>query len=460
MIIQCEQCRTKFRLDDSRVKDAGVKVRCAKCKHIFTVRKELADIPQEIAPQAGFAAMLDQTAGTGEQSPATTPFMTEHAGTSAATTWDVHASPFEGSIAENSSETAGLVQSEPAVEEPAFAAAVPAGLGSQVESDWEKALKPDATPFPGIENDSVDQELPTTPPEADKTGLAPEAAADSDLFPFLSPDKPAEGISQPPVFPEFTAETVVAEEKTEEPKTVEADTFSFAAAGTAPEVAATAVKQPPEEPPAAQITAAAPLDGQQPVAAPAAPEPAAPAAQEELPPLSISSRRKQSPLVKILLVVLLLVAAAALYFQYGGALLSKFYPKSATEQGSITLRSIDASYVKNESAGELLVISGEAVNNFTTPRSAIQVKGVVYGNNNQILVSKNAFSGNIIPKDQLATMPLDKIEAAMANQFALDNLEVAPGKTVPFMIVISKLPEGAANFGALPAGSAAVTKKK
>jgi len=41
MIIQCEQCRTKFKLDDERVSDRGVKVRCAKCRHIFTVRKEM-----------------------------------------------------------------------------------------------------------------------------------------------------------------------------------------------------------------------------------------------------------------------------------------------------------------------------------------------------------------------------------------------------------------------------------
>ncbi len=40
MIIQCEKCQTKFRLDDSRVTDKGVKVRCTKCKNVFTVRKE------------------------------------------------------------------------------------------------------------------------------------------------------------------------------------------------------------------------------------------------------------------------------------------------------------------------------------------------------------------------------------------------------------------------------------
>ena len=41
MIIQCEKCQTRFRLDDSRVTDKGVKVRCTKCKHVFKVPKEV-----------------------------------------------------------------------------------------------------------------------------------------------------------------------------------------------------------------------------------------------------------------------------------------------------------------------------------------------------------------------------------------------------------------------------------
>jgi len=40
MIIQCEQCLTKFKLDDARIKDKGVRVRCAKCRHVFTVTKQ------------------------------------------------------------------------------------------------------------------------------------------------------------------------------------------------------------------------------------------------------------------------------------------------------------------------------------------------------------------------------------------------------------------------------------
>lgn len=51
MIITCEECSTRFTLDDSLVKPDGSKVRCSLCKHIFTVLPEIpeeTDTPEEI----------------------------------------------------------------------------------------------------------------------------------------------------------------------------------------------------------------------------------------------------------------------------------------------------------------------------------------------------------------------------------------------------------------------------
>jgi predicted Zn finger-like uncharacterized protein len=39
MVIECENCKRKFRLDDSRIKPPGSSVRCSKCGHIFFVSK-------------------------------------------------------------------------------------------------------------------------------------------------------------------------------------------------------------------------------------------------------------------------------------------------------------------------------------------------------------------------------------------------------------------------------------
>ncbi len=40
MIVQCDKCRTKFRIADAKVTEAGVKVRCSRCAHVFMVKRE------------------------------------------------------------------------------------------------------------------------------------------------------------------------------------------------------------------------------------------------------------------------------------------------------------------------------------------------------------------------------------------------------------------------------------
>jgi predicted Zn finger-like uncharacterized protein len=36
MIVECEQCRSKFNLDEGLLKDQGTRVRCSQCRHVFT----------------------------------------------------------------------------------------------------------------------------------------------------------------------------------------------------------------------------------------------------------------------------------------------------------------------------------------------------------------------------------------------------------------------------------------
>ncbi len=39
MIIDCEQCSTKFKLDDERIPEDGIRVRCSRCQHAFFVKR-------------------------------------------------------------------------------------------------------------------------------------------------------------------------------------------------------------------------------------------------------------------------------------------------------------------------------------------------------------------------------------------------------------------------------------
>jgi len=62
MVIQCESCRTEFKLDESLLKKEGTKVRCSRCRHVFTAYPSLpvlsgeADLTPDVSQGAAPAA--------------------------------------------------------------------------------------------------------------------------------------------------------------------------------------------------------------------------------------------------------------------------------------------------------------------------------------------------------------------------------------------------------------------
>jgi hypothetical protein len=185
------------------------------------------------------------------------------------------------------------------------------------------------------------------------------------------------------------------------------------------------------------------------------------AQQQELPPLSIASRRKNNPLFGALIALTSIVVVSTLgYFGYSSFSTSK--ETSSHENGKISIQSVKAEYIESDALGELLVVSGEALNEFPNPRAALQVKVTVFDGAGQNIATKSAYGGNPLTEEQLESLPLDKIESAMANQFgdSLANMEVAPGKLIPFVVVLANLPKGAKDFAVQSAGSTVATGKQ
>jgi predicted Zn finger-like uncharacterized protein len=65
MIVQCEKCKTRFRLADERVNERGSKVRCSKCTHVFVVTRGASappslalDLGLDLGPAGGLASDL------------------------------------------------------------------------------------------------------------------------------------------------------------------------------------------------------------------------------------------------------------------------------------------------------------------------------------------------------------------------------------------------------------------
>lgn len=557
MVLQCDQCKTRFRLDDSKIKDGGVKVRCSKCKHVFIVNKEVpqeeADFdsilsnlgstapPSQPAQAAAFppspvdaaerqeadpfAPGEDVAACAPESIPAETGLAAERESTSAEdddfgfsgfafndepvatppadATVDVAPSAtdagfdFDSFAFDPGEDIPGVAPASPgndvAAEFDADSFAFTAELGA-TEQDNEAVAREEQAgtfEFPPI-GSSLDEEsakgMSTAIAEEFSLGFeedevrgAAEAENEArqafsvggntheeqtsdfvftDTEPGLSSIEPGE-ISLPPAgeniapkddgaikatenfdfesldFGEVAAPTAVEEAKGAGESVGETD-FAFAA---------------PEEKTAAFIPPA--IDSTVP--------------EDELPPLSISSRRKGSSIftvavLAISVLVFLVLAGTGFFFlkdgptafnKVGLGFMAKWFGVNAAEEGSITTKNLVGSFITNKEAGELFIVSGEAVNGFKKPRATIQVKATLFGKNGAVVVQKSAYCGNQLTKAQLATLSMAKIEAAMNNQFgdSLSNLGVQPGKGIPFVIVFANVPRDVVEFGVEIAGS-------
>jgi predicted Zn finger-like uncharacterized protein len=494
MIIQCEKCQTRFRLDDSKVTEKGVKVRCTKCKHVFKVSAD-GTVAESAQPAETPAAVAPSSSVANDTPPANQQFESDAA----------PPSPFDSDAFSGTSlgsAPAGFGSQEaPAFDESAFSFDSDAPQINTTETDYTTAVDPAAkggeVDFSGFDFGDDDMETDSTPlssssfnnvsdaPTAHQATPPPKSApqgldfSDDDMFGAVvqaaAPETPDEAISFDFEGDSFAESMDMSGKDAAGNK---GSLFSLESSGETPfnlgeidfgdELTSVAVQQvnPDDLKPSQEILFAPLAEAQEKktdndLVQSFMSDDSNESQQEELPPLSITSRRKQSPIFGGLISVIAVLTIAVLgYFGYSTFLAPK--EMAPQEAGKIGIRAVKATYIKHATAGELLVISGEAVNEYPEPRAALQVKATVFDASGQSVSTKSAYGGNPLTEKQLESLPLDKIESAMANQFgdSLANMEVAPGKAIPFVVVLANLPKNAKDFGVQSAGSTVATGKQ
>jgi predicted Zn finger-like uncharacterized protein len=489
MIIQCDHCSAKFKMDDSKLANGPVKVRCAKCKEVFVVRKEepAAEIAAAITPESPQA----EPAGLSVPAPASDPsgFEADDAGFS----FDQELPPVKESSQVDQSEDSNefdwqssAVSFDASQEKAEFdLSAFESSLDSPKETDSAQGEIPDSGDF-NFDDTGV-QEFPpgaaasethAQPAPQDDFSLdfgevsfgdphsAAPAASDSSiddnfsLPPEIPPQGPDSSSSDDFVI-SFNSDTPAQNPgqnvKADDMEGVNFGDFNFGE--IEPPAAASSAKLKPAEPDHKDI-----------------PESYAAFSEEqydELPPSSLSSRKKsgsQFPLLVIVGAIVLIISLAGfgVYFfsgpkafsSVGLGFLVDWYGDKGKEEGSISLKNVTAGYTTNTAAGELFVVRGEAVNNYKKPRASVQVKVTVTGPGGVALVSKSAYSGNSLSAEQLNTLPMAKIEEVMNNQFgdSLANLGLKPGSSIPFVVVVNTVPKDATDYTVLVSGSTVATQ--
>lgn len=464
MVIECAHCQTRFKLADDKLRPEGTKVRCSKCKEIFTVfppgsEERAAPAPLPVAPPApapppppttsaddfdfgnltmdapptpaesDFSFGMESVA---ESSPAPgTSLEMEDIATSYGDTSDSAASAAESAVA------TGVDFGEFSFDTATTAAAPPAPAADETspfdEFDFGEPPGAESTPVPATADDAFG--FSTSPAGDFDFGDTP---SDPTAFSFDEPSPPEPATGNAPS--DFNFDSMSFADDAPKPAPPEPPR-SAPPASSPPSMAHAAPLREPREiresqPPRGSIKRSRPLDS----------------------PLPQPGSRISLTTVLLTLVIILFlgIAGAAVYFYFQPGLfdtrqmVSDLISKSATkvEAGRISVTTHSATYVTSQESGNLFVIRGEAVNEFKTPRTAIAVKGILFNTQGQIIKTQTAFCGNPLSDATLASTPFQKIQEAMANQFgdSLANLDVAPGKAIPFAIVFRQLPADLATY--------------
>lgn len=479
MIIQCAQCSSKFRLDDSKVTDAGIKVRCSKCRHIFVIKKEAAP-----AEETDFDSILQGLHSTGARGDAV-------AGESLSGN---EGESVEVSSREDSGGAAFAAEGESVPSQPELATPVEDedfsfDFGGEPTTSLKEpptqaaASAPDSLVF----DEAVAESETMDGFRSDDSGAEPAPVSDSveglggDItFGEVSPEAFAaatgSGEREEGAATDFTLEFEEEPDKRDvslDIESEEAEPFDFGEIDLGID---DAQHEPasPDRIPIAAVTPPEPHAGDSAVTTKQEDQAAVPFGEEEPPPLVISSRRKGRSLLPLFVIVVSVVVIVALagfgfyFFKEGPAAFDKlgvgfmaeWLGLEGREEGGISLDKVRGLYLTNAEAGEVFVIRGEAVNNYRKPRASIQVKGALVGPGGQALVHKVAYCGNNLSDEQISSLPMAKIESAMNNQFgdSLSNLGVQPGKRIPFVIVLMKIPGEATDFTVEVTGSTVATQ--
>jgi predicted Zn finger-like uncharacterized protein len=533
MIIECQACHARFRLDESRIKGKGARVRCRKCGESILVMKDGPEgISLEPPAPGGFDINL-AVGGSLDAEPSPPPPAVEAAPPEipAPDAFDINLAvggpapeddflelgavapppspPPEAPVEILSAEPLPDVPEPPA--EPVyetgvdpFAAAPQAGFEPVpepprillTETPFDLADEPAAAPpvAPAAEPDDVDLAFeqflatgdgepqaaappaepvfepvlePAGPPafgtpaddfldlsESPAATAAPEPApgerhepapfllSDTDTLDFLGAEQAPAPEPPPPARPAVTPDPFAFQLDEESMHVPERPAEPFIHAATPDPFGSAAIEAPSERPQRQQLPQEVPVPKTALRARPDKPSGGGPTVR---------------PGVAILVLLFLVIAGGGGYLAFtneGRSTLKSLVPgvgallgedNAARKSGpQFDIRNPIGYYDNTAKAGRMFVLKGQVANIGPATRGRIRLHAALLDNTGKMLVEKTVYAGNVLGGEALRVADRETIEKTLSSPFGekLANLDVAPGKSVPFMVVFLDIPEG------------------
>jgi hypothetical protein len=157
------------------------------------------------------------------------------------------------------------------------------------------------------------------------------------------------------------------------------------------------------------------------------------------------------------LILLLILGSAAAVFYFAPNIIPDSIPflQPSKKQETIdpgvarlSFKAVSGSFIQSHKAGQLFVIKGMVTNNYPKPRSFILVKGTILDDKGTVVKINMAYGGNSFAEKQIKEKPIEELNKGLKIRMGRNrmNLNVQPGATIPFMIILDKLPVNVSEF--------------
>ncbi len=515
MIVTCEQCNSRFTLDETLLDKGGSKVQCSNCDHVFTVfpttwdasdRKDTGDVLQDL---------VDEKEGGGKVSEALESAQQEGGPQS------------EGKVPEEDTpfDEADILDLSEISDLPAPDVKDPAGEAADLVADVEAPLqdKQEKTPETGdleliLEEDSDldgEPEGASPPPDAGKIDfdlseleeiLTPETQTRQDTKAEKAHDDLLKEVPEEPVLEidsellgDRTPETPEAATPEKTPEQGEVPHQEETEAGIIDELDLSAFQETAvdEAPPPPEFTldteAPSGMEEKEPLAiAPEEKEQGPSGAEREppeeegpspatgstvapgLPPevFSISGKQKRIRTPFLILLVLVLIGGVGYGASFFAARMGISIPflsdlsipfisdasKSRVQDpGNLRIRILDVKgrFITSVKGEKRFVITGKVRNDYPEPRTDIQLTGNLVTKARRVVARKTVLCGNWLPEPELLKMELNAIDARLSGRKPGKSppTRLKPGQTGAFMIVFGNLPGNLDEYSVTVKGS-------
>ena len=115
---------------------------------------------------------------------------------------------------------------------------------------------------------------------------------------------------------------------------------------------------------------------------------------------------------------------------------------------NIALENVLQFIADNDNMQRIVVIQGEAVNNFPSTKEFIRVEAILYDAEKKVIARAEQMCGVSLTLFQLKVLTEKEMQAALNNRVAVltNNVDVQPGGRVPFVVVFTPVPEKLKSF--------------